>query len=471
MRHRVTNLYIFIHAVGDLFILLFSFLLAHYLSFQSFHNLLDSKYQQLYVYLNIIYIFSAKLSGTFDMYRNTRFFTLLVMLAKLFFFQVMLSFSYIVIFKDFNQTFKLSREVLLITYASSLSLTVVWRFGLIKVVRFYRSKGYNNRKAIIVGAGPTGQEFRNMLLNKVEYGLNFLGFFDDEKERFPEVADQIVGTVEESKRFACEHEVDEIFCALPYKQEDKIKDLIHFADEKLIRMKIVPDLSRFITHQLHKVEIDYYGSFPVLTLRKEPLENVMNRVVKRAFDFGFTTLAFIFILWWLIPLIAILIKMTSKGPVFFVQHRTGMRNKPFLVYKFRTMYMNDDADRKQASKDDPRITPVGRFLRKTNLDEIPQFINVFFGHMSVIGPRPHMLKHTEEYSQIIDKFMVRHFIKPGITGWAQVNGYRGETKDPKEMEMRVQADIWYIENWSFLLDVRIIFLTIFNMLRGEEKAY
>lgn len=471
MRHRITNLYILMHAVGDLFILLFSYIVAHYFAFGTVTSLLDSKYLQLYVYLNIIYIFSAKASGTFDMYRNTRFFTILTMLMKMFFFQVVLAFSYIVVFKDLNNTFKISREVLLYTYGFSLVFTTMWRFGLIKTVRHYRSKGYNNRKAIIIGAGPTGQDFMEMLNNKVEYGFHFMGFFDDEKEKFPEVSDYIVGTVEESKRFAVENEVDEIFCALPYKQEDKIKSLIQFADEKLIRLKIVPDLSRFLSNQLHKVEIDYYGVFPVLTLRKEPLENIMNRVVKRAFDFGFTLVAFIFILWWLIPLIAVLIKVTSKGPVFFVQQRTGIRNKPFLVYKFRTMYVNEHSDKLQATKNDPRITPLGNFLRKSNLDELPQFINVFLGHMSVIGPRPHMLKHTEEYSQIIDKFMVRHFIKPGITGWAQVNGYRGETKDPKEMEMRVQADIWYIENWSFFLDLRIIFLTIFNMIRGEEKAY
>jgi len=411
------------------------------------------------------------MSGTFDMYRNTRFGTIFSMLIKLFFFQIVLSFSYIVVFKDVNDTFKISREMLLYTYGTSLVLTTLWRFSLIKIVRFYRSKGYNNRKAIIIGAGATGQEFKSMLENKIEYGLHFLGYFDDEPERFPEIQHLILGTVEQGKNFAIEHEVDEIFCALPNKQEEKIRDLIAFADEQLIRLKIVPDFSHFLTNQFHKIEIDYYGTFPVMTLRNEPLDNILNRCAKRAFDFGFSTLVFFTILWWLIPLIAILIKLTSKGPVFFVQQRTGMRNKPFLVYKFRTMYVNGDADNVQATKHDSRITPIGALLRKTNLDEIPQFINVFLGHMSVIGPRPHMLKHTEEYSKIIDKFMVRHFIKPGITGWAQVNGFRGETKDPREMEFRVKADIWYLENWSFFLDVRIVFLTVFNMIRGEEKAY
>ena len=199
--------------------------------------------------------------------------------------------------------------------------------------------------------------------------------------------------------------------------------------------------------------------------------NIVNRFIKRLFDLGFSMLIFIFILWWFIPLIAFIIKFTSKGPIFFVQKRSGIKNKSFQVIKFRTMYVNGDAHYKQATKDDQRITPIGKFLRKTNLDEMPQFFNVFLGQMSVIGPRPHMLKHTEKYSKIIDKFMVRHLVKPGITGWAQVNGYRGETKDVTDMEGRVRADVWYIENWSFGLDVKIVIMTIVNMIRGEKNAF
>lgn len=348
---------------------------------------------------------------------------------------------------------------------------LIWRFGFIKILRFYRSKGFNTRKVIIVGAGATGQEFRKMLSNKLEYGYNFLGFFDDEPERFPALKDLIIGNVEEAKQFSINNNVDEIFCALPYKQEEKVRDLVEFGDNNLIRLKIVPDFSRFLTHQLFRVDIDHYGIFPVLTIRSEPLENYINRIVKRSFDFCFSALVFSLILWWLIPLIALIVKLSSKGPVFFIQDRSGLKNQVFRVYKFRTMYMNDEANEKQAQKGDARITPIGSILRKTNLDEIPQFLNVFLGHMSVIGPRPHMLKHTEEYAQTIDKFMVRHFVKPGITGWAQVNGFRGEIKDHQDLENRVLADVWYIENWSLLLDLRIILLTVFNMIKGEEKAY
>lgn len=459
------------HSAGDLLIILISYLFAIYFSMDSLYYLLDEKYRQLFVYLNIIYIFSAQLSGTFEMYRNTKTDAVLIKLVKLFFFQIVLAFSYIVIFKDVNNTFKISREVLLITYGLSFVLTCVWRFGFIRIVRFYRLKGHNNRRAIIIGAGKTGQEFKRMLDDNLEFGFKFLGFFDDEPERFPNVEDMVLGNVEESKKYAVENNVDLIFCALPYKEEMKIIDLINFTDERLIRLKIIPDFSRFLTNQFHKMEIDYFGTYPVMTLRQEPLDNFINKSIKRGFDIGFSVLMFVTVLWWLLPLIALIVKLTSEGPVFFIQKRTGMNNEPFEVYKFRTMYVNDKADSLQATKDDKRITPVGAFLRKTNLDELPQFINVLFGQMSIIGPRPHMLSHTEQYAKIVDKFMVRHFIKPGITGWAQVKGFRGETRTPGEMENRVKADLWYLENWSFLLDIRIIFMTIYNMIRGEDKAY
>lgn len=471
MKRRITNLYVLIHALGDILILNVAYLIGHIFSWD-FRLMFDTKYLQLWIYLNVIYLFSAQLSGTFDMYRNTRFFTLLAALLRLFFFEILLSFSYIVIFKDFNQTFKLSREVLMITYVTAFVLTTIWRFGFIKIVRIYRSRGFNNRKVMIIGAGETAQEFRTMLEHKIEYGYQFLGFYDDEPKKYSKVVqNDILGNIEDAKKYAIEHQIDELFCALPHQEENRIKELIQFGDENLIRVKIVPDLSRFLTHHLNKVEIDYYGQIPVMTLRNEPLENIVNRFIKRIFDIGFSVLVFLFILWWFIPLMAIIIKLTSDGPVFFIQERSGIKNKSFNVIKFRTMFLNNDAHSKQATKNDNRITPIGKFLRSTNLDEMPQFINVFFGQMSVIGPRPHMLRHTQEYSKIIDKFMVRHLVKPGITGWAQVNGYRGETKDIDDMEGRVRADVWYIENWSFGLDVKIIVMTIINMIRGEENAF
>ncbi len=473
MKKRVTNLFILVHSIGDLVILNIAFIVGHFWAFwgKPLH-LFSEMYLQLWIYLNVIYFVSAQISGTFDMYRNTRFFTLLSSLFRLFFFQIVLAFSYIVVFKDLNNTFKISREVLMVTYSFSFLLTLLWRFGFIKTVRFYRSKGFNNRSVLIIGAGNSAQEFKKMLEHRMEYGYKFTGFFEDHPEKFSqEIKQYIKGNIEDAKKYALENDVDEIFCALSYEEEIKIRELIQFGDENLVRVKIVPDMSRFLSHHLNKIEIDYYGQIPVMTLRPEPLESFVNRFIKRVFDMIFSILVILFLLSWLIPIIALIIKLSSKGPIFFVQKRSGFMRNTFDVIKFRTMYVNEKAHELQAVKGDSRITPIGKFLRKYNLDELPQFINVFFGHMSVIGPRPHMLKHTHEYSKIIDKFMVRHLIKPGITGWAQVNGFRGETKNHESMEDRVKADVWYIENWSFALDLKIIIMTIINMIRGEENAF
>ena len=478
---KYDNLYVFIHVIGDLIILNLSYYLGHFFAFNylTLHTsgtlaeqLVSPKYVNLGLFINLIYLVAAQMSGTFNMYRNTRFSEFYSSLTKLFVFQVLLMAAYILVFKDQNDTYKVSRGVLLAMYFFAYFFTTIWRFGLIKVIRYYRSKGHNTQEVIIIGAGESGQEMKRILSNKAEYGLKVLGFFDDDKESYPpKIQTEILGTVNEVQDFALKNEVSEIFCALPYEREEQIMSLIKFADKNLVRLRIVPDFRRLINTQLARVNINQYGLMPVLTIREEPLENQFNRLVKRIFDFSFSLLTIVFILSWMVPIIGLIIKLTSKGPIFFKQKRSGERNEIFEVLKFRTMYVNNDAHTKQAEKNDPRITPIGAFLRRTNLDELPQFWNVFTGHMSVIGPRPHMLKHTEEYSEIIDNFMVRHLVKPGITGWAQVNGFRGETKEKELMEERVAHDVWYIENWTFGLDLKIILLTIFNMWRGEDRAY
>lgn len=259
-----------------------------------------------------------------------------------------------------------------------------------------------------------------------------------------------------------------VFIAIPLSHRKRIREIVNIADNNLIRVKIVPDFRGFLNK---RVNIDFYDLLPVLSIRPEPLETAFNRVVKRSFDIVFSGMVLLFIFPWLFPVLALMIKLSSPGPVFFIQKRSGRKNEVFSCLKFRSMAVNSDADKLQATEADPRVTWVGRMLRKTNLDELPQFINVFLGNMSVVGPRPHMLKHTEDYSRMIDKFMVRHLVKPGITGLAQVNGYRGPTTDQRRMYKRVMYDVWYIEHWSFMLDLKIIFLTVFNMFRGEKNAF
>jgi len=205
--------------------------------------------------------------------------------------------------------------------------------------------------------------------------------------------------------------------------------------------------------------------------RHEPLNDRLNQLLKRAFDVAFSLGVLVFVLSWLIPLIALLIRLDSKGPIFFKQRRAGKEGKDFYCFKFRTMYVNKEADTKQASRNDSRITKVGRFLRKTSLDEFPQFLNVLLGDMSVVGPRPHPIALNERFSPVIEKFMVRHLVKPGVTGLAQAKGYRGETRELRQMVNRVRMDIFYVENWSFLLDLKIIFWTVFSVLKGDKNAF
>ena len=262
--------------------------------------------------------------------------------------------------------------------------------------------------------------------------------------------------------------VDIIFCCLPRLYDNEIKKLIDFAENNLIKIKILSQFSKLGNRNL---SIQKYGDIPIINVTAIPLDSRPNRVLKRAFDMIFSSLVIIFILSWLIPIVSLLIKLESKGPVFFLQQRNGKDNSPFMCYKFRTMVVNQEADTKQATKDDPRITKLGNILRKTSIDELPQFINVFLGDMSVVGPRPHPLKLNLEFQPRIDRFIQRHAVKPGITGLAQAKGFRGETSLFSDMSGRVRLDRFYVKNWSLLLDVKIIILTIISIVRGSENAY
>jgi len=219
------------------------------------------------------------------------------------------------------------------------------------------------------------------------------------------------------------------------------------------------------------LKFEYYDYLPILSLREIPLHTTFNAFLKRSFDILFSILVIFGLLLWIGPLLAILITLESKGPVFFIQKRTGFDNEEFLCFKFRSMGMNTSSDAVQAGRNDMRVTKIGKFIRRTSIDELPQFYNVLFGHMSVVGPRPHMLKHTDEYASKVDKYMLRHFVKPGITGLAQVRGYRGEIEKDSDIQNRIRFDIFYVENWSFFMDLKIIVQTVLNAIKGEDKAY
>jgi Undecaprenyl-phosphate glucose phosphotransferase len=279
-----------------------------------------------------------------------------------------------------------------------------------------------------------------------------------------------VGDIAAVKAFAIQNRIDIVYSALPGTRKDEITDLMEFCERNTIRFRVIPSADSFIP-VVQGSALEFHGAVPVSKIRREPLERKASRRVKRVFDIVFSFLVITLIFTWLFPILALLIKLSSKGPVFFKQTRLGEGNKTFVCFKFRSMRMNKEADSVQATKNDPRVTSVGRFLRKSNLDEMPQFFNVLLGQMSVVGPRPHPLRLNDQFRDIIDKYMVRHFVRPGITGWAQVNGFRGETRTPEIMERRIELDIWYLENWSFRLDLKIVVKTVTNMFGKDPMAY
>lgn len=260
----------------------------------------------------------------------------------------------------------------------------------------------------------------------------------------------------------------EIYSTITPEQNKSIYGLMNDAEDKCMRFKVVPNLSFFLNKP---VLIDYIMDMPVLSLRRDPLEDIGNRLKKRVLDVLVSSIVIICILSWLIPLIALLIKLESKGPVFFSQVRTGRKDKPFKCFKFRSMCSNNAFESKQATINDTRITKIGSFIRKTSVDEFPQFFNVLIGNMSLVGPRPHMIQHTSDFSKVVDHYMVRQFLKPGITGWAQINSFRGEITTHMQLQMRITSDLWYLENWTIWLDIRIIFLTAYQVFKGDKHAY
>lgn len=332
--------------------------------------------------------------------------------------------------------------------------------------KYFEFGSFENRKVVIVGTGSSGRSLFNFFMNQTPNGYKFLGFFDDQpSEKIP--GRFVKGKVEHLKQFCIENDVDEIYIALPRADEELLYEIKQFADDNVIYLRIAPDFS-YVQEEDYQVYL--YDTVPIITTRREPLGDGFNALIKRSFDIFFSLTVITFIFPFVYTIIALAIRLDSKGPIIFKQLRPGKKNKLFECYKFRTMRMNNDTER-QATKNDPRVTRVGAFLRKTSLDELPQFFNVLIGNMSVVGPRPNLISQLDEYSKLIEKYKIRHFITPGITGYAQVNGYRGETRQTHLMAERVRYDVMYMENWSLMLDLKIIALTVWNMVRGEKNAY
>ncbi|HSQ44045.1 MAG TPA: undecaprenyl-phosphate glucose phosphotransferase [Ginsengibacter sp.] len=367
----------------------------------------------------------------------------------------------------FSRQLEISRLFIVATIASFGFGLLVNRFIYLGLNGYLKKSNYLIKKVLILGYNETAKKLAKYF-EEDSLNTQLIGYIENE-ENIHELSNYpILAEINDTLKVAKEGNVNEIFSTITPEQNKDIYNLMYQSEKECIRFKIVPNLSVFITREVH---IEYFGELPILSLRSEPLDDVGNRIKKRVLDIIVSLLVVIFILSWLVPLLGVLIFIESGFPIFFKQLRTGKNKKPFYCLKFRSMKANKDAHFKQATQNDERITKIGKFIRKTSLDEFPQFINVLRGEMSLVGPRPHMVKHTSDYSKLVDDYMVRQFIKPGITGWAQINGYRGEITNPEQIEARVNKDLWYLENWTLWLDIQILFLTLYQMFKGDKNAY
>ena len=411
------------------------------------------------VYQLIAWGFVAFFSKFYEVYRFTTPVEIITKLVK----QGILFLLVVIAFFPFDKSALFSGRAIAIFMSCSFILISGFKYILFYYLRKYRLvTGSNYRNAVIIGYTPEAIKLKELFETRNEFGYRFLGYFSDKKSNA-----HITGKVDQIKEFVLLHKVDEIYCSLNEISDEQLKDLVEFTDEYRKTIKFIPDSKAIFSKNL---KIDYYEFFPVLSLQRTLLHDPITKVFKRLFDIIFSLFVLVFLLSWLVPFLAILIKLESRGPIFFKQGRPGIEEKEFFCFKFRSMKINKTTEQ-EASKNDPRVTRIGRFIRKTSIDEMPQFLNVLMGDMSVVGPRPHLWSQNKAYGNKIKKYMVRHYVKPGITGLAQVRGFRGEIESDEDMINRIKYDVFYIENWSLILDLKIIAQTVINIFKGEEKAY
>lgn len=450
---------------GDLCILNALFITLYYvLDTDTQRILLSDSLPQLLVLLNLVYLLCNYSKGVVLHRRIVRADHIVMRAVRNTFCHAVVFISLITLV-HFGS---LSTRFLVIFYTAFLALLVSYRLIFRHFVKIYRRKGGNRRTVALVGDGSNMVELYEEMTADPTSGFKVVGYFAEHpSDNYPKEC-HYLGTPQEVIPYLKKSKAEQLYCGLTSSHSKEILPIISYCENNLIHFYSVPNVRNYLKRRMH---LELIGNVPVLDIRQEPLAQPENRLAKRLFDIVFSLLFLCTIFPIIFIIIGLAIKITSPGPIFFKQKRNGEENKEFWCYKFRSMRVNKDSDKVQATLNDPRKTRLGNFMRKTSIDELPQFINVLLGDMSVVGPRPHMLKHTEEYSKLIDKYMVRHLVKPGITGWAQVTGFRGETKELWQMEGRVERDIWYLEHWTFMLDLYIIYKTVKNAVKGEKEAY
>ena len=394
--------------------------------------------------------------GFYEVYRYTKVIAILNCTLK----QGILFSLFCLALELFYSDFYYQKRIVLFVFLS-LFLILSAKLFIYYFLRKYRIiVGRNFRTVVLIGSPININPLQTFFTDNPDYGYKLVKTFTLEENTEAKVTEYL--------EFVLKNYVDEIYCALADLSENQIRNIITFADNNLKTLKFIPDEKQILAHN---VKFQYYDYIPVIPSRNNLQDEKINKTVKRIFDLLFSTIIILGILSWLIPILALIIKLESKGPVFFIQKRNGLNYTVFNCLKFRSMKFCSSSDEDLALKNDIEITKIGRFIRKTSIDELPQFFNVLWGDMSVVGPRPHPVSHNDKYALMTDKFMVRHFVKPGITGLAQTKGYRGEVETDEDIINRVKYDIFYMENWSVLLDVKIIFNTIYNTIKGDVKAF
>jgi len=407
-------------------------------------------------YLTLAWVILSFKNNFYVVYRYTKVSYILKLLFNQFVLFFLILYAFIGFFKQPN----ISRLALGEYFISAgLTIFTIKFLNYIFLMKYRERVKGNMRNVVVIGKNKKTDQLIDVFNDRREYGYHFMKQFCPEDKSFD---------IYKAFVYIVENKVDEIYCSVSELKNHQITEFINFADNNLKTLKFIPDNKNIFSK---KLKFEYYDYIPVLSLRDIPLHNPLNAAIKRGFDIIFALVVIVGILSWLAPIIALIIRLETKGPIYFRQKRNGIDNKEFYCYKFRSMAPNEHADSLMAVKNDMRTTKVGKFIRRTSIDELPQFYNVLFGNMSVVGPRPHMVKHTNEFANKVDKYMLRHFVKPGITGLAQVRGYRGEIETDIDIFNRTKFDIFYIENWSLFMDLKIIVQTVINAVSGDKKAY
>ena len=456
----------YLRLFSDLILLNVAFILAAILA-QSLDILLDrNRMFILEAILNFVWYFFANAINFYDDFSRRLFIFQLMEIVKKIFIQVLISIIFIFIVKEdlFTRNFILYYSLFLFVFVS-LRL-ILFR----KVLKKLRKKGINIRNLLIIGTGEVARNFKELINKNPDFGYKFMGFLGTDNSKNDK---EILGNYDQLEKILISGQIDEAVLALPQTDNNLMDNIYRTCNINAVKIHIIPDYFRFVSQRF---QISMVGNFPVITSRNEPLEEIQWRTAKRIFDFIFSLLVVILLLLFIFPIVAIISKLTSHGPVLYIQERMGAKNKKFNCYKFRTLKADKSSGDsfQPVTQNDPRITKFGKFLRNSNIDELPQFINVLKGEMSIVGPRPYPLPYDNRYGKIFEAIKLRHNVKPGITGWAQIHGLRGDVVDDEEnkrlISKRIEFDLWYIENWSMSLDLQIIMITIWHLMVGKSKG-